>query len=346
LSSRSRHCQIFLIPDPKRDIVAPYSVRRFGVREELMAERVAIRKSRFQLECVVAICLCSLLMICPILRAAQLSKTERHLQRAVTELVKKSDADSLAAAGLLNLSINRGDSLALIARATSATPDRPDLVWLEAQVCPAVAGCDPEPIERRLRELDPSNGAGWLGALNRADSSKYDKSKDAALTAIGNSDHVDVYYTTLVARLSRAAAETKAISLEEAVTSIIGVLAAQAIPAYGAASRACKGEQLQRAEIIDVCRRVARAFERGDTYLTEMIGVAIAKRVWPEDSPQWKEAAEARRVYEYRSKLALEGWATSHLDEYLTLCAQNGREQDVFLAGVIAAGKDPSPPPE
>jgi hypothetical protein len=311
-----------------------------------MADRMAIRKTRLQLECAMAICMSSLIMFCPTLRATQLSKTERHLQRAATALAKKSDADSLAAAGLLNLSISRRGSLTLIARATSTTPNRPDLVWLEAMACLAVPGCDPEPIERRLRELDPSNGAGWMGALNRADSSKNSEAKDAALTAIGNSDHVNVYYTTLVARLSRATAETKEISLEEAATSIIGVLAAQAIPAYGAASRACKGEQLQRAEIIDVCRRVARAFERGDTYLTEMIGVAIAKRVWPENSPQWKEAAEARRVYEYRSKLAAERWATSRLDEYLTLCAQNGREQDVFLAEVIAAGRDPNPPPE
>jgi len=32
-------------------------------------------------------------------------------------------------------------------------------------------------------------------------------------------------------------------------------------------------------------------------------GVAIAKRVWPENSPEWKVAAEERRVYDYRSKL-------------------------------------------
>jgi len=46
----------------------------------------------------------------------------------------------------------------LIARAVDVAPDRPDLVWLQAQVCQQSPPCDPEPIERHLRELDPSNG--------------------------------------------------------------------------------------------------------------------------------------------------------------------------------------------
>jgi hypothetical protein len=41
-------------------------------------------------------------------------------------------------------------------------------------------------------------------------------------------------------------------------------------------------------------RGIAKALQNGDTYITKMIGVAIAKRVWPEDSPEWKAAAEDR----------------------------------------------------
>ncbi len=178
------------------------------------------------------------------------------------------------------------DSLALIGRAIAAAPERPDLAWLQAQVCQEVTRCDPEPIERHLRGLDPSNGAGWMGAPS--------------------------------------------------------------LPAYSGVSNACKGERLQRAEIIEACRGVAGAFERGDTYITEMIGIAIAKRVWPADSPEWKAAAEARGVFEYRSKFwpALDKRDMSHAEEYLTLCAQNRREQDVLLARLIAAGKNTNPPPE
>ena len=77
-----------------------------------------------------------------------------------------------------------------------------------------------------------------------------------------------------------------------------------------------------------------------------MIGVAIAKRVWPQDSPEWQAAAEQRRVYDYRSKLypKIELRVLTHPGEYLALCAQNRRESDVFAAQLIAAGYDPNPP--
>jgi hypothetical protein len=103
---------------------------------------------------------------------------------------------------------------------------------------------------------------------------------------------------------------------------------------------------LQQPGVTEVCRGVAKALQNGDTYVTEMIGVAIAKRVWPEDSPEWKAAAEERRVYDYRSKLysKLEQRALTHPGEYLTLCTQNRREQDLFAAQLTAAGYDQNPP--
>jgi hypothetical protein len=136
------------------------------------------------------------------------------------------------------------------------------------------------------------------------------------------------------------------MSPEESEVAVIGSLAAQAIPAYQHISSSCKGERLQPPSVIEVCRGVAKALQNGDTYITEMIGVAIAKRVWSEDSPEWKAAAEERRVYDYRSKLysKLEQRAITHPGEYLTLCAQNRREQDVFAAQLTAAGYDPNPP--
>jgi hypothetical protein len=316
-----------------------------------MAKRVTIRDKRRQLRSAVTIGMTLLALGCATSRAARLSKGERRLQQVATALAKRDDADSLAAAGLLRESNgrnDRNDSMALIARATAAAPERPDLVWLQAQDCEETSLCDPEPIERRLRELDPSNGAGWMSALVRANSAQNEEAKDAALAAISRSDRVDIYWTALIARLGRATAQTKMMSLDEAEITIIGVVAARAIPAYAAASNACKGERLHREETIEVCRGVARAFEHGDTYITEMIGVAIAKRVWTEDSPEWKAAAEARRVFEYRAKFwgAVDLTSTLRAEEYLALCEQNRREQDVYRAQLVSAGKDPNPPPE
>jgi hypothetical protein len=293
-----------------------------------------------------AIALLPFISSCATSPDSQTKNVEMRIEKAVDLLGSRSDADSLAAAGLLNSVKGRNRSLLLIERATADAPERPDLVWLQIQFCQAEPGCDPEPIEEHLRSLDVRNGAGWMGALTRANKANDEQAKSAALAAISRSERLDIYWTTLVARLSRATAETKAVSLTEAEISVIGILAAQAIPAYQVLSNACKGERLKRDDVVEVCRGIANALQDGDTYITEMIGVAIAKRVWPENSLQWKEAMEARRSWEYRANFLSESdaWNAAHTDEYLTLCAQNRREQDVYKAELITSGKSPDPP--
>ena len=119
-------------------------------------------------------CLLSPLLGSPALSETEEARAARHTEGAITALTHLTDADSLAAAGLLNLAKHNDQSLSLIARATAAAPERADLAWLLAQVCRQLAPCDPEPVERRLRVLDPSNGAGWLGALARDSAARND----------------------------------------------------------------------------------------------------------------------------------------------------------------------------
>jgi len=263
-------------------------------------------------------------------------------------LARRADADSLAAAGLLGAGHPEKESQ-LLTRATTAAPERADLVWLRIQACQRQPACDSEPLERRLRARDPDNGAAWLGALARADALHDEPAKDAALAAISRAARVDIYWTTLIARLGHAAARTGKMPLPDAVVLVIGLLAAQAVPALHVVSESCKGERLERAEVVQACRGIARAFEGGDTYLTEMFGAAIAKRAWPEQSPQWLAATDARRDYEYRTtlqqKIDRRPWDDKGAAGYLALCAQNRREQDVYRAQLLAAGENPDPPP-
>ena len=278
------------------------------------------------------------------------TRFDSQQRRAVTILAMKTDADSLAAAGLLSLLEREAKDapLSLIARAVEAAPDRPDLLWLQIQVCHESPRCDPDPMERRLRMLDPSNGVIEMGALARADASRDDEAKDAALAAMSRSNRVDLYWTTLIAHLGRATVMSKALSPWQAEIAIIGVLAGQEIPAYAPVSNACKGDRLKRSEIVESCRGVARALLRGDTYLTEMMGVAIAKRVWPEDSPEWRAAADARRLYDYRARYSaqLEQWEAKHAEQLLAMCAANPSEQEVLKAQLVATGRNPNPPPQ
>jgi hypothetical protein len=288
---------------------------------------------------------------CDTFPEARAVRTEQRFELAAAMLERRTDADSLAGAGMLRSSERRPDlAVDLLARATAAAPERADLAWLEIQVCRDVPTCDPEPKAVRLRTLDPSNGAAWLNALARANAANDEAARINVLSALARTARVNIYWTTIIVHLTRALADTQKVPLREALVDVIGVLAAKAIPAYSATSNLCKGDRLNNVELVGDCRNVALAFERGDTYITELMGVAIAKRVWPVDSPEWKAAAEARRVYEYRSKL----WMHSELsslrnprwaERYLALCEQNRREQDVERQEFIDEGKSPDPPP-
>ncbi len=241
-------------------------------------------------------------------------------------------------------------AVVLLARATAAAPGRPDLAWLEMQACQQSRGCDAEPRELRLRALDPANGAGWLNAIARASAANDEAAKLAALAELARTQRVDTYWTTLVAHLTSALADTGGVPLADALVDVIGALAVQSIAAYKSTADLCLGQRLGDAGRLEDCQHVAAAFEQGDTYITSMIGAAIAQRLWPADSPQWQAAEQSRRDHEYRSGL----WTRSEagllrdpqwVRKFLALCAHNHREQDVYRIELVDEGKSPDPPP-
>lgn len=273
-------------------------------------------------------------------------KDKARLERAEYLLAQRTDADSLAAAGLMSRFEHPDLSLRRVAQATLKAPERADLAWLHIQLCLTDSTCDPQPLEMRLRAIDEKNGAGWLGAMARASKGGDEEAISTALAAISRSERVDTYWTPLIARLTRQLASTGALSLFEAESYVVGALAAIVIPAYQAVSNVCKGERLLRADVVEKCRGVANSFLNGDTGITEMIGAAIATRAWPENSAKWKEAAEARRIWDYRAKAlgSLDVWHEAHASELLALNERYRREQDVMKGQLIAAGKNPNPP--
>lgn len=287
--------------------------------------------------------------------ASSVDRLSSKLSRSVLTLERQQDADSLAAAAVLTGNDifygkdhkDQKRAALLIARATAIAPDRADLAWLQAALCQQTPSCDARPFESSVRTLDASNGVGWLGELATAWAANDEVGTNRALAAIAKSDRVDIYYTRLIANLTPKVAEAASISLDEASVAVVGALAMESIPAYQAASKACKGERLNQPEVVILCQGVARAFENGDSFVTEMVGVAIAKRVWPENSPEWQAAVDARRKWDYQSKVWAElpaQTATRSMQDHLALCSQYRREQDVFRAELVAAGINPDPP--
>jgi hypothetical protein len=306
--------------------------------------RAGGRASKVMIACIVLAVGVALVVLAPLQATAN---AEKRVFRAAEALAAKDDADSQAAAGLLGFRTSHDQSLRLVAQASLTAPGRPDLLWLHVQLCQADPSCNPEPLEIGLRVLDENNGAAWLGALARASERGDEGATSEALAAIARSGRADIYWTTLVARLSPRIASTKSAPLHEALIWTIGNLAGLPIPGLRAISDACTEQRLRREDGMAVCRGIANAFLNGDTYLIESIGTSLVKRAWPEGSSKWVEADETRRTREHRVRSAesTNAWIESHAEDFLALNERHRREQDVDHAVQMAMGLNPSPTP-
>jgi hypothetical protein len=274
---------------------------------------------------------------------------DQNIPQTRAALIAAGDADSLAAAGLgFGPKRDTAADLALLRRAAALASDRPDLVWLELQTCGLVPGCDPAPLAETLHRLDPENGAAWVPQLNRA--VKLGSAGDVAqyVAAIGEAKQFDIYWNTIVAHVADALSKVSA-DVHSAVIKTIGVEAARYIPAFQNLSKACNESATRDPARLAACRGVARALRDGDTYITEMEGVAIAERVWPEGTGEHDEAVEASRVIHYR--IMDTDWGKGLESEpgaieYLALIRAERREQNVTDILIAREGKSLTPPPE
>ena len=271
------------------------------------------------------------------------------VQRATAVLAGRDDPDSLAAAAVLAVIKDRAGAEQLAARASAAGPKRPELLWLHAILCSSVPTCDREALEAKLRKLDPENGVTLVSALAEGRKAGDPAAMDRVLDALAASKRVDLYWNPLVAHLSKAVISTKTLTASQSVASVIGVLAGTGIPAFSGTAALCRGDELQREGRRARCQGVARALQRGDTVIVEMVGVGMTTQLWPENSPQVRAANQARRAFEYRTSVWGQDSARlltddTHLQQYLENLGRYRREQDVIVAELVAAGRNPTPP--
>lgn len=271
------------------------------------------------------------------------------------------DADALAGAALQAWAQQRNpdQALVLIRRAVQREEDRPDLVWLQLRLCTEVRGCDPTPLEARLRRLDPANGVAWLGALGRADDRQDGQAEASLLDAMSHAARFDLYWTRLVWRLTLAlnAARGSAAGADDgqterrpsdaALTStlndITGWLSRLDMPAFQPLTAACDPPRARATGTAARCASIATIMQASDTALAEALGLGIAQRLAAPGSPQ--AAALDRRidVLRYRGQSAvaiMEGQAEREKfsAEVLDLMKNLPREQDVTRAILRWAG--------
>ena len=262
--------------------------------------------------------------------------------------------DQLADDALQALADGDGQgALAAIARANLIAPNRPELAWLHVRICAVSPGCEAEPLEARLRKLAPDNGIVWLGALARAQGRHDKRVEDQVLEAMSRAQRFDLYWTSLVWRLSTARGartpppttpNTPFQPLTQALDKTTGALSTAVVPAFQPLSTACALDRTQDPATRTRCERIAQAMQSSDTTLVEAIGIGIAQRLATPASPAATVLEERAATLSYRTQAAgavvrsqveREKFSTQMIE----LMKKLPREQDVSVAILRWAGE-------
>lgn len=261
-------------------------------------------------------------------------------------------------AGALRRQVVQHDTtqaLQMLTAAAGRAPERADIAWLHSQLCAQVSECEPEPMEARLRKLDPGNGVAWLGALGRARARGDAAATNQILAAMARSDHFNLYWNSLAFRLGTALSQQTADSenaLEDPLTSglneAVGWLSSFALPAFQPIKDACTGNSPSMAQARASCMQISGAMRRSDTYIVEGLGLGIAQHLAPATSQTSNEVEQQIEISRYQRETAT-GVMDAQVDrekfsqQLIELMKKLPREQDVFLAVLRWSGSSLTP---
>ena len=279
---------------------------------------------------------------------------------APAPVAESGNPDELAASALTIWSgggARASQALALIQRAAQSAPQRPELVWLHARICMDTPGCEPQPIEAQLRRLDPASGAVWLGPLARAQARKDSRAEDQILEAMTKAGHFNVYWTTLVARLtppvSRSPVATSVTQaaptpLTNALNSTIGYLSRITTQAFTPLSTACDAQQIREPGRRVSCDRIGQILQKSDTTLAEGVGLGIAQRLVVPNSAASMQIIQKINTLSHQHQasggiVAAQVEKEKFSDQMLKLMSESKREQDVSRAILRWAGQPLTP---
>jgi hypothetical protein len=270
------------------------------------------------------------------------------------------DANEVAAVALNVWALDGGNTsqaLAQMQKAAQLAPQRPEFIWLHLRICAEVKGCEPEPIEAQLRKLDPSSGAVWLGPLARAQARQDARAEEQILEVMSKAGHFNVYWTTLIARLTPPIAKlpTGASTIREVPTPLtnglnttVGWLSKLDMPAFTSISKACDQQRVRDPATRVRCEAIAQALQKSDTTLAEGLGLGIAQRLAVPESAAALRLSERINTLRYQNQtsgtiVAEQLEREKFSDQMLKLMAQLPREQDVSRAIIRWAGQPLSP---
>lgn len=294
----------------------------------------------------------------PVAEAAAPITDLAALRRLRDRLITAGDADSLAAAWLVESNLlwdehhhprDSASLAALLLRATETAPTRRDLAVLRLRWCMESTACNLERAQAQLRTIDPKNGFAWLVALHLAALAHDPVRIRAAVRGLAASTAASLYWTALDSHLTRAIMRESSAGAPAAFETVTGTLAALLLPALHPLSMACGAGLQALPDLLQDCRSAAHALELSDTMLLRGYGLRLTARLWPADSPQHRRALADTRALQYQLEaIAREGAFEKLLladpAELLKLLSDSDSEQQMWVAMLRRAGIRPDPP--
>ncbi len=183
-------------------------------------------------------------------------------------------------------------------KASELAPENPTIIWLRLQLCAASAGCDIRDAATTMRWVDAENGAAWIATLAAAQKEGDAVEVDRILADMAHGAYFDLYWNRTVVllfdALKRAGGRLPAHYLPSDVARLLEAMeiaSAETIPSLTPLLNACR--EPAGSERRDLCLRVAKIMQRGDTVVAQLAGFSIERRLTPPDS---KEGRERRRA--------------------------------------------------
>jgi hypothetical protein len=299
---------------------------------------------------------------------------------AVAALSARADANSLATAAALRYvgSATRGGSstkpdpsgkadlsgkpdssaLDLAARASELDPQSASISWLHLQLCVGWPACNIRDVATVMRWVDADNGAAWLQTLAAAQRDRDTTEVDRILADMAHGARFDFYWNRIVVMMVDALDAARdelpgsyAASDSARLSTASGIASGEIIPPFTALTEACR-ESSAAADRRDLCLKLSKTMQRGDTVVAQMVGFSIEKRLLAPDSKEARAIAERKHVLEWRVAAAakfdnpLLPWIkNARARARLVHMRAMAREEDVCIA-ILRQHKVALEPPE
>lgn len=250
---------------------------------------------------------------------AEAIKYQRWRAAAATVLETRSDAKSLATAGALRFVASSGSAkaggpnpyagataLELAARAGELAPQNASIGWLQLQLCAGTPSCNIRAAATAMRWVDADNGAAWLQTLTVAQKEKDATEVERILADMVQGARFDFYWNRIVVLMVDALHAVRGQlpsgyvgSDSERLTAAGAIANSEIIPPLTAVVETCR-ESSAIPERRELCLKLSKTMQHGDTIAAQLAGFSIEKRLHAPDSKEVRAITERRRVLEWR----------------------------------------------